>query len=343
MNAAAHAPDVAGHAGDPAQAGEPSRYAGEPAPPGEPAPLGEPVPYAGESTTPGEPVPYGGEPAPPGEPVPYGGEPAPHAGAVAGRAWAPAQYLKFADHRLRPALDLVGRIPLAEPECIYDLGCGSGNVSRLLAARWPGATVTGVDNSPQMLEQARATSSRVRWQHGDLADWQPDAEPALLYSNAVIQWLPDHGELIPRLWSLLPSGGCLAVQAPQSWDLPSHRLIRDTLAGANGGPYGSAELRQAVGRRWLHEPGFYYDLLAAESAHLDVWTTEYQQALGGADSVLEWVTGTSLRPILRALQGGERAAYLATLRRRLSRAYPMRADGITLYPFRRLFFVAVRR
>jgi len=287
------APDVAGHAGDPARAGEAT----------------------------------------------------PHAGAVAGRAWDPAQYLKFAGHRLRPALDLVGRVPLAEPERIYDLGCGSGNVTRLLAERWPGAAVTGVDNSPQMLQRARATPSRVRWKHGDLVDWRPDAVPALLYLNAVIQWLPDHGALIPRLWSLLPSGGCLAVQAPQSWDLPSHHLIRETLAagGTGGAPFGSPELRQAVGRRWLHEPACYYDLLAAESAHLEVWTSEYQQALSGADPVLEWVTGTTLRPILNALQGGEREAYLAQLRPRLSRAYPRRADGITLYPFRRLFFVAVRR
>ena len=307
------APDVAGYAGDPAQPGEPAPHAGD---------------MAGHAADPAQ-----------------AGEPAPHVGDVAGRAWDPAQYLKFADHRLRPALDLVGRIPLAEPERIYDLGCGSGNVTRMLAERWPDAAVTGVDNSPQMLQRARATPSRVRWQHGDLGDWQPDAVPALLYSNAVIQWLPDHGELIPRLWSLLPSGGCLAVQAPQSWDLPSHRLIRETLAagGAGGKPFGSAELRQAVGRRWLHEPGFYYDLLAADSAQLDVWTSEYQHALSGPDVVLEWVTGTTLRPILRALQGGERDAYLATLRRRLACAYPRRADGITLYPFRRLFFVAVRR
>ena len=110
-------------------------------------------------------------------------ESAPHARDAAGRSWDPGQYLKFADHRLRPALDLMGRIPLADPERIYDLGCGSGNVTRLLAERWPGAVVAGVDHSPEMLERARATPSRVRWQHGDLADWQPDAVPSLLYSQ----------------------------------------------------------------------------------------------------------------------------------------------------------------
>ena len=163
-------------------------------------------------------------------------------------------------------------MPLTDPRHIYDLGCGSGHITRLLADRWPSADVVGMDNSPQMLAKARATQSPLQWEQGDLADWQPAATPSLLFSNAVIQWLPDHDALIPRLWALLPAGGCLAVQAPQSWEMPSHRLMRETLAagGAGGSPLGGAELR------------------------------------------------------------------------RLRRAYPRRADGITLYPFRRLFFVAVR-
>ncbi len=273
-----------------------------------------------------------------------------HQRHLAGESWNPGQYLKFADHRLRPALDLMGRIPLENPQAIYDLGCGSGNVTRLLADRWPDADVVGMDNSPEMLERAASGESnpgggRVRWQTGDLADWQPDFPPSVLYSNAAIQWVPDHHELVPRLWNLLPSGGCLAVQAPLSWDMRSHHLMRETLAdgGAGGKAIGSAELRQAVGNRWVQDPDFYYDLLAPESAHLDVWTTEYQHVLSGDDAVLEWVTSTGLRPILNGLEDGEREVYLEEYRRRLNAEYPKRQDGVTLYPFRRLFFVAVRR
>ena len=270
----------------------------------------------------------------------------PHAREFAGESWDPAQYLKFSDHRLRPALDLLARVPLADPRHIYDLGCGSGHITRLLADRWPTAGVVGMDNSPQMLAKARATPSRVHWEQGNLVDWHPAAAaapPSLLFSNAVVQWLPDHATLIPRLWSLLPAGGCLAVQAPLSWDQPSHRLMRETLAdgGANGSPLGSSELRQAVENRWLHGPAFYYDLLAPGAAHIDVWTTEYLQALTGDDPVLEWVTATGLRPILTGLDDADRAAFLDQYRGRLRHAYPRREDGITLYPFHRLFFVAV--
>jgi trans-aconitate 2-methyltransferase len=270
---------------------------------------------------------------------------APHQRDIAGESWDPGQYLKFADHRMRPALDLMGRIPLEHPDFIYDLGCGSGNVTRLLADRWPAAVVVGMDNSPEMLAQAAETPSQVQWQQGDLADWQPDHPPAVLYSNAVIQWVPDHRELVSRLWRMLPSGGCLSVQAPLSWDMRSHQLMRETLenGGAGGQPIGGAELRGAVGNRWVQDPDFYYDLLAGESAHLDVWTTEYQHVLAGDDAVLEWVTGTGLRPILNGLDDADRQMYVEEYRRRLNVDYPKRPDGVTLYPFRRLFFVAVRR
>ena len=206
-----------------------------------------------------------------------------------------------------------------------------------------------MDNSPEMLERAAADADgyggNVRWQTGDLSDWKPDRVPSVLYSNAVIQWVPDHDEFVPRLWDLLPSGGCLAVQAPLSWDMRSHHLMRETLAdgGQGGRALGSEELRTAVGNRWVQDPDFYYDLLAPKAAHLDVWTTEYQHVLTGDDAVLEWVTGTGLRPILNGLEDGEREIYQDEYRRRLNVEYPKRDDGVTLYPFRRLFFVAVRR
>ncbi len=274
----------------------------------------------------------------------------PHQRDLAGESWDPGQYLKFADHRLRPALDLMGRIPLERPQVIYDLGCGSGNVTRLLAGRWSQANIIGMDNSPDMLAQAAASGdgaelANVRWEEGDLAGWQPTETPSVFFSNAVIQWVPNHQELVPRLWSMLPSGGCLAIQAPLSWDMRSHQIMRETLenGGSDGQPVGSAELRSAVGNRWVQNPDFYYDLLAPDADHLDVWTTEYQHVLTGDDAVLEWVTGTGLRPILNGLEDGDREMYLEEYRRRLNVEYPKRPDGFTLYPFRRLFFVAVRR
>jgi trans-aconitate 2-methyltransferase len=261
---------------------------------------------------------------------------------IAGTGWDPRQYLKFADHRLRPALELLDRVPLASPEVIYDLGCGAGNVTRILAGRWPAARVFGLDNSKEMLAQAAAEPSRIDWIEGDLRTWSP-AEPVdLIYSNATLHWVEDHRTLFPRLAGYLRPGGCLAVQMPLSWQSPSHRLMRQTLA--NGGPGGHAlgteALRQAVARDWVEDTEVYYDLLAGRTRSLDLWQTEYVQILEGEDPVLEWVKGTGLRPILNGLGGKERETFLAEYARRLRAAYPAKADGKTLYRFRRLFIVA---
>ena len=265
-----------------------------------------------------------------------------HQGQVAGTQWEPAQYLKFADHRLRPALELLDRVPLVAPAVVYDLGCGTGQVTRLIAARWPAATVHGLDNSPQMLAQAATESSRVRWIEADLRAWQPAAAPDLIYANATLHWVEGHHDLLPRLAGMLSPGGCLAVQMPQSWPAPSHRLMRETLA--NGGPdgeaLGPATLRRAVARNWVEDAAVYYDLLAERTRGLDIWETDYLQVLAGDDPVLEWVKGTGLRPILNGLDDDTRAIFLAEYARRLRAAYPARADGRTLYPFRRLFIVA---
>jgi trans-aconitate 2-methyltransferase len=266
----------------------------------------------------------------------------PHQSRLAGTHWDPGQYLKFADQRLRPALELLNRVTLAEPTLIYDLGCGSGSLTRLMAERWPAATVYGVDNSPEMLAQAAAEESRVHWVAADIQGWQPDAAPDLIFSNATLHWLGGHHALFPRLLAMLRPGGCLAVQMPLSWDLPSHRLMRETLAdgGPGGTALGSTELRQAAARKWVEDTPVYYELLAGASSSVDIWETEYLQILRGDDAVLEWVKGTGLRPILNSLADAERTLFLAEYRRRLNLAYPPRADGSTLYPFRRLFLVA---
>jgi trans-aconitate 2-methyltransferase len=266
-----------------------------------------------------------------------------HAGQIAGTRWNPQQYLKFSDHRLRPALELLERIPLPSARLIYDLGCGTGHITRLIAERWPMATVYGLDNSAEMLQKAQAGPSSVEWLQADIDGWQPAAAPDIIYSNATLQWLEGHATLFPRLLGFLRPGACLAVQMPLSWALPSHRLMRETLAdgGPGGRALGTQTLRQAVARKWVDSAEAFYDLLVARVTRLDIWETEYLQVLEGEDAVLEWVQATGLRPILNALDDAQRALFLAEYRRRLREVYPPKANGRTLYPFRRLFIVAV--
>ena len=267
-----------------------------------------------------------------------------HQGQSAGTRWDPQQYDKFSDQRLRPALELLDRIPLKSPEIIYDLGCGSGQVTRIMAERWPKATVYGVDNSKEMLARATAETGRVQWIKADIQNWSPEAPADLIYSNASLHWVTEHQKLFPHLVGVLKAGGYLAVQMPLSWQAPSHRLMRETLAdgGPDGKALGTEKLRRAVARKWVQAAAEYYDFLVGCTRTLDIWEAEYLHILEGDNPVLEWVKGTGLRPILNGLEDPERELFLTEYARRLQAAYPVKADGRTLYPFRRLFMVATR-
>lgn len=268
-----------------------------------------------------------------------------HQNRFSGTHWDPDQYSRFSDHRLRPAIELLNRVPLKSPKVIYDLGCGPGNIAEIIAARWPEAKVCGVDNSPEMLEQAKKRTTQIQWLQADATTWVPKDTPDLVYSNAALHWVDDHRTLLPRLVDILAPGGCLAVQMPLSWGEPSHRLMRETLAdgGVEGAALGTEDLRRAVARNWVESAETYYDLLVENTQSLDIWETEYLQILEGDNPVLEWVKGTGLRPIFNGLEKAERQIFLDEYSLRLRKAYPTRKDGRTLYPFRRLFIVAVRR
>ena len=268
-----------------------------------------------------------------------------HPSQHAGTGWNPGQYHRFSGHRLRPAMELLGRVPVAGASLVCDLGCGSGNVTRIVAERFSGARVAGVDLSSEMLAKAAETAGRIEWIRADIARWEPERAPDVIYSNAALHWVDDHATLFPRLFGFMAPGGCLAVQMPLSFSMTSHVLMRETLAdgGVGGSVLGDASLAAAVARKWVLDADEYYDLLAPEAESVDVWETEYLQRLEGEDPVLEWVRATGLRPILNALQGTERERFIEVYRERLRRAYPRRAGGHTLYPFRRLFVVATRR
>ena len=252
-------------------------------------------------------------------------------------SWDPSQYLKFTDHRLRPALDLMARIALEAPRSIYDLGCGPGNITRLLAERWPQAAVTGVDSSAAMLAKAREEAPNVAFVQADVAHWSPPAPADLLFSNATLHWLDDHAALLPRLAAQLAPGGVLAIQMPDNRLSPSHLLMDETAAA---GPWHAtlARVRPVYGA--MLAPDAYYRMLAPVTRQLDIWETTYLHVLEGDNPVAEWTKGTALRPYLDTLAGPERGEFLAAYATRIAAASPKQPDGRTLLPFRRIFIVA---
>lgn len=251
-------------------------------------------------------------------------------------SWSPAQYLRFGDERLRPALDLLARVPAEAPARVVDLGCGAGNVTRLLATRWPAAEVSGVDGSAAMLERARAAAPSLRFEQADIAAWSPARPPDVIYSNAALHWLGDHATLLPRLLSLLAAGGWLAVQMPAMHDAPFRRLQAEVAAA---GPW-AVRLRGIGSAPPVLDAGAYWDVLRPHAHALDLWETTYLHPLAGEDAVVQWAMGSSLRPFLDALPEAEQGAFLDAYRAALRPHYPPRVDGTTLLPFRRLFLVA---
>lgn len=251
-------------------------------------------------------------------------------------SWNPEQYLKFADHRLRPALDLLARIPAESPETVIDLGCGPGNITEWLQRRWPGARITGVDSSSEMLDSARKRHPELDWEQADIEQWLPKVRADVIYSNAALQWLDHHRPLFAKLYAALAPGGVLAVQMPRNFDQPSHVLMRQA---AQEGPWRDV-LAPALRPSPVAPPAEYWRMLQPLGATLDIWECDYLQPLSGEDAIVQWMLGTTLRPLLALLSETERDAYLGIYRELARAAYPREADGTTLFPFRRLFILA---
>lgn len=254
-------------------------------------------------------------------------------------SWDPDIYALYRRYRERPAFDLLAAIPPeAAPREIWDLGCGLGEQAALLARRFPRARVRGLDSSPEMLERAMGLSADVEWVRGDIETFAPEKPADLIFTNAALQWLDDHETLLPRLAGALAPQGVLAVQIPVVEGLGWRASLAEVVAE---GPW-AGRLRDVAGVRAVHAPEAYYAWLAPLCPDVDIWTTTYLHALRGEDPVVEWTRGTTLRPYLDALDEGEREAFLDAWRSRLARAFPRRDDGVTLFPFKRLFIVARR-
>jgi trans-aconitate 2-methyltransferase len=272
--------------------------------------------------------------------------------------WDPALYLRYGGERSRPFFDLLARVGAELPSYVADMGCGPGQLTAMLAERWPSATVCGVDNSPQMIEAARqlvpaqavrtavsAGSGPTLTSHApglsfmldDIRHWKPQHLPDVIISNAVLQWVPDHRELIAGWVDQLADGGWLAFQVPGNFDQPSHAILRELAASARWRPL----LRDVELNRQTADPADYAELLARAGCEVDAWETTYLHILPGEDPVLEWYKGTGLRPVLAVLDADQAADFLAEYGEQLRAAYPPASFG-TMLPFRRVFAVAQR-
>ena len=251
--------------------------------------------------------------------------------------WEPQTYLRYADIRFRAGLDLIARIPKLKYFTIYDLGCGTGYLTRILADTFAMAKVIGVDSSPEMLAEARREFPGIAWQQADISTWRAPARPDLIYTNAALQWVPDHETLLPSLLNQLRPGGVLAMQVPRHFESPSHLELK-------------ALVMQSQWRGKLEHfllasippPETYWRWLSPHARNLDIWETIYLQVLDGKDPVVNFMRGTALRPFLSVLPEPEAAKFVDDFAEKMAAAYPPQPNGQTLFPFRRLFLVAQR-
>jgi trans-aconitate 2-methyltransferase len=255
--------------------------------------------------------------------------------------WSPESYLKFGNERTQPSIDLVNRIRVdRQPETIVDIGCGPGNSSRVLNERWPNARLTGVDSSPKMIEKARSDYPQCEWILADAATFSSDTKFDIVFSNAAIQWIPDHEHLLARLCGLLSSEGILAVQVPQFKNMPLSQAIE----------------RATQQDRWkkqtahcsdlfsYHTYGFYYDELSKHLRRIEMWETRYHHVLESQLAIIEWIRSTGLKPYLDSLDSDEeRAAFEEAVLAEVKKDYPLQKDRKVLFPFIRLFFVGYAR
>jgi trans-aconitate 2-methyltransferase len=260
--------------------------------------------------------------------------------AKASHRWDPAKYERFRGERARPFFDLLARVPDGAVRRAADLGCGTGDLTRTLLDRWPQTSLWGVDHSEEMLARAAEgpAQPRLRFVRADLARWEPEGPLDRIVSNAVLQWLPGHGELLERLTRFLAPEGVLAVQVPHNRGQGAFRLLEELVLET---PW-RERLREAGRLPSIESPQFYAERLLGLGLEVELWETTYHHRMGAAAEIVQWMEGTALRPLLEVLAKPEQKEFLDALVARISPLHPRGPHGI-FFPFRRLFFVASKR
>jgi|APCry1669188910_1035180.scaffolds.fasta_scaffold15206_2 trans-aconitate 2-methyltransferase len=254
--------------------------------------------------------------------------------------WSPELYLKFQDERTRPSIDLVGRISLQHPKRIIDIGCGPGNSTRVLSNRWPQSRISGLDNSPAMIAKAKADYPDQTWILADAGTFKPKAKYDIVFSNATIQWIPNHARLVMNLMGMVESGGVLAIQLPMFRDMPLGELLDGMAQDPRWGRY----VRKCPRLFTYHDSSFYYDLLVGASTSIDIWETSYIHQLASPAAILDWSRSTGMKPYLDVLENeDQKQEFEADMLKAVRKAYPVQKNGKVLFPFTRLFWVACKK
>lgn len=253
--------------------------------------------------------------------------------------WNPQLYLKYGNERTQPSIDLAARIAHQNPTRVVDLGCGPGNSTRILKAQWPKAQIMGLDSSSEMIKQAAEIDSEMEWILADIVEWKPDKCFDIIFSNAALQWVPHHQALFPSLIEKLNVSGVLAVQVPYHyksrlhdviWQVSKHADWTDLMEGA----------RNAL---TSHDAYFYYDILSPICRKVDIWYTEYFHQMESPTAILQWISGTGLRPFLETLSSMEdQERFKKEVLAGYVKAYPRQVDGKVLFPFKRQFIMATK-
>lgn len=254
-------------------------------------------------------------------------------------SWNPDQYLKFANERTQPSIDLAARINVENPESIIDIGCGPGNSTQVLRQRWPGAKISGLDSSFDMIKKAKEDFPDIDWITSDASSFTFNRKYDIVFSNAAIQWMPDHDILLPRLFETLSEGGALAVQVPANLDSPLHQAV----LAASSNPRWSQLTSGTEKLITYHGAEYYYDILSSTSKKFDIWETTYHHVLSSQVALVEWYKGTGMRPFLEKLPDeSSRKEFEEEVFTTCIKHYPTRKNGKVLYPFQRIFFVAYK-
>lgn len=253
--------------------------------------------------------------------------------------WNPNQYLKFVKERTQPSIDLAAKVQIDSPAAVIDIGCGPGNSTEVLRKRWPHAKLTGLDSSPVMIDRARTDHPDIEWISGDAASFGFEEKYDVVFSNAALQWIPDHESLVPRLYAIVAKGGALAVQVPADFESP----LRKAIVSVSKKPKWSMYTADCVHLVNYRTADYYYDILTQLTGQLDLWETTYYHILPSHSDLVEWYKGTGMKPFLERLPDEKsRMEFEREVLDRCKIGYKTSVDDKVLYPFRRIFFVVYK-